>query len=292
MYYDGDYGPFGEVYAQTGVTDVSFTGMNQDTVTNLYDFAAREYGTQGRWPSPDPAGLSSHLRDPQTLNLYAMVRDNRETFADLDGHGGCSSAEAECAFILGYVSAGGSLGDAQAAFANTQSSASQNGQSGQSQQQNTSTTSKIIQKVKAGAQAVQKGYAAEQKWMKDHPDVAAAVAILGAVLGGGEAAEGEGEAVGEAGVPQPNPNGQIVVGPNGTAVVIPPGYVAEPAANGNGIVYRQPGTTGDANTIRVMGPDAQGRYPNGYVVKYNSAGQPVNPTTGNPGARPDTHAPF
>ncbi|MGB6843298.1 MAG: hypothetical protein WBE09_00255, partial [Candidatus Acidiferrales bacterium] len=28
MYYDGAYGPFGELYAQTGTTDVSFTGMN------------------------------------------------------------------------------------------------------------------------------------------------------------------------------------------------------------------------------------------------------------------------
>ncbi|MGC1130198.1 MAG: hypothetical protein WA875_11610, partial [Candidatus Acidiferrales bacterium] len=67
LYYDGAYGPFGELYAQTGTTDVSFTGMNQDRVANLYDFPAREYGTQGRWPSPDPSGLSSvHLRDPQT----------------------------------------------------------------------------------------------------------------------------------------------------------------------------------------------------------------------------------
>ena len=77
MYYDGAYGPFGELYAQTGTTDVSFTGMNQDSVANLYDFPAREYGTQGRWPSPDPSGLSSvHLRDPQTLNRYAYARNN------------------------------------------------------------------------------------------------------------------------------------------------------------------------------------------------------------------------
>jgi hypothetical protein len=26
--------------------------------------------------------------NPQTLNLYAMVHDNPETFADLDGHNG------------------------------------------------------------------------------------------------------------------------------------------------------------------------------------------------------------
>lgn len=41
MYFDGAYGPFGEAYAQTGTADLSFTGMNQDTVANLYDFPAR-----------------------------------------------------------------------------------------------------------------------------------------------------------------------------------------------------------------------------------------------------------
>ncbi|MGA7090359.1 MAG: RHS repeat-associated core domain-containing protein, partial [Candidatus Acidiferrales bacterium] len=86
LYYDGAYGPFGELYAQTGTTDVSFTGMNQDRVANLYDFPAREYGTQGRWPSPDPSGLSSvHLRDPQTLNRYAYVRNNPLRLTDPTG---------------------------------------------------------------------------------------------------------------------------------------------------------------------------------------------------------------
>ncbi len=83
MYSDTAYGPFGEPYAQTGTTDVSFTGMNQDTVPNLYDFAAREYGTQGRWPSPDPAGSSSASpRDPQTWNRYAYVTNNPMSYVD------------------------------------------------------------------------------------------------------------------------------------------------------------------------------------------------------------------
>jgi RHS repeat-associated protein len=75
LYFDGAYAPFGESYAQTGTTDLSFTGMNQDTVSNLFDFPSREYnGIHGRWPSPDPAGLSSVApRDPQTLNRYAYV---------------------------------------------------------------------------------------------------------------------------------------------------------------------------------------------------------------------------
>ena len=58
MFFDTAYAPFGEPYASSGATDLSFTGMNQDTTQGLYDFLAREYSTQGRWPSPDPAGLA------------------------------------------------------------------------------------------------------------------------------------------------------------------------------------------------------------------------------------------
>jgi RHS repeat-associated protein len=51
--------------------------MNQDTVSNLYDFPAREYGIQGRWPSPDPAGISAvSPGDPQSWNRYAYVLNN------------------------------------------------------------------------------------------------------------------------------------------------------------------------------------------------------------------------
>ena len=73
-YSDVAYAPFGERYTQTGSTDASFTGLNQDTVSNLYDFPAREYGTQGRWPSPDPAGLAAtDLTDPQSWNRFSYV---------------------------------------------------------------------------------------------------------------------------------------------------------------------------------------------------------------------------
>jgi RHS repeat-associated protein len=77
MYSDGAYAPFGEPYAQAGAGDLSFTGKNQDTVPNLYDFPAREYGIQGRWPSPDPSGIFlADLTDPQQVNLYSYVRNN------------------------------------------------------------------------------------------------------------------------------------------------------------------------------------------------------------------------
>lgn len=95
VFYDGAYAPFGAPYAQTGTTDLFFTGMDQDTVANLYDFPAREYNPiQGRWPSPDPAGTSSmHLEDPQTLNRYAYVRNSPLTTSDPTGMDGCDSAD-------------------------------------------------------------------------------------------------------------------------------------------------------------------------------------------------------
>lgn len=54
--------PFGEDYNGSGTTDLSFTGQTQDTtstVGGLYDFQFREYAArQGRWVSPDPAGMA------------------------------------------------------------------------------------------------------------------------------------------------------------------------------------------------------------------------------------------
>jgi len=79
-YYDGAYAPYGESYAEWGTTDHQFTGQREDTVGDLYDFPFREYHpTQGRWLSPDPAGLAAaDPTNPQSLNRYAYVL-NRPT---------------------------------------------------------------------------------------------------------------------------------------------------------------------------------------------------------------------
>jgi RHS repeat-associated protein len=70
--------------------------MNQDTVANLYDFPAREYGTQGRWPSPDPAGISSvQPNDPQTWNRYAYVRNTPLSHVDPTGMEDCNPEDSD-----------------------------------------------------------------------------------------------------------------------------------------------------------------------------------------------------
>ncbi len=81
------YAPFGETYATypnpSASADPSFTGQNSDTVSGDYDFLAREYSTQGRWPSPDPAGqAAANPVNPQSWNRYAYVLNNPLGFTD------------------------------------------------------------------------------------------------------------------------------------------------------------------------------------------------------------------
>jgi hypothetical protein len=66
-------------------------------------------------------------------------------------------------------------------------------------------------------------------------------------------------------------------------------FVSQVANNGKGTVWRPPGTTGNAGTVRIMEPTAQ--YPNGYVRFYNDGGQPIG-LNGNPGPNSMTHIPL
>jgi RHS repeat-associated protein len=81
-YYDSEFAAFGENYGGStgtgGAVDLNFTGANQDTISGLYDFLYREYHpVQGRWISPDPAGLGAvDMTNPQTWNRYAYVGNN------------------------------------------------------------------------------------------------------------------------------------------------------------------------------------------------------------------------
>jgi RHS repeat-associated protein len=92
--YDADFYPYGgeRSYTNTCPQNYTFEGKERDTETGNDDFGARYYSNRfGRWLSADwssvPAPVPyANLTNPQTLNLYAMVADDPESFADLDGH--------------------------------------------------------------------------------------------------------------------------------------------------------------------------------------------------------------
>lgn len=92
--YDADFTPYGgeRAYTATCSQNYKFQGKERDTETQNDDFGAREYTWRfGRWLSSDwsatPVPVAyANLSNPQTLNLYAMVTDDPESFADLDGH--------------------------------------------------------------------------------------------------------------------------------------------------------------------------------------------------------------
>ena len=100
--YDADFYPFGverAPYTNTcSQNNYKFEGKERDTETLNDDFGARYYSNRfGRWLSADwsaiPAPIPyANLTNPQTLNLYVMVSDDPESFADLDGHTGAGYA--------------------------------------------------------------------------------------------------------------------------------------------------------------------------------------------------------
>jgi RHS repeat-associated protein len=69
------------------------------TWTGNDDFGARYYSNRfGRWLSADWSNVPvavpyANLSNPQTLNLYAMVADDPESFVDLDGHEDAPAAQ-------------------------------------------------------------------------------------------------------------------------------------------------------------------------------------------------------
>ncbi|HKW56742.1 MAG TPA: RHS repeat-associated core domain-containing protein [Candidatus Acidoferrum sp.] len=94
--YDADFDPYGGEHAYTNNCPSSsaykFEGKERDTETGNDDFGARYYSNRfGRWLSADWSNVPvpvpyANLSNPQTLNLYSMVADDPESFADLDGH--------------------------------------------------------------------------------------------------------------------------------------------------------------------------------------------------------------
>jgi RHS repeat-associated protein len=91
------YAPFGDTYAvSSNLADGSFTGQFNGTVHGIYDFLYREYPLQGRWPSPDPAGLAAvDPANPQSWNRYAYVTNNPLNLIDPFGLDSCDNSTAD-----------------------------------------------------------------------------------------------------------------------------------------------------------------------------------------------------
>jgi len=80
------FAPFGEVYAASQTEGSFFTGMGNFFNLDTYEFPAREYSDQGRWPSPHPAGLAAvDPTNPQSWNRYAYVYNNPLALTDPSG---------------------------------------------------------------------------------------------------------------------------------------------------------------------------------------------------------------
>ena len=100
--YDADFYPYGgerPPYTDTCTQNYyKFEGKERDAETGNDDFGARYFSNRfGRWLSADWSNVPvpvpyANLGNPQTLNLYSMVADDPESFADLDGHDGDGTA--------------------------------------------------------------------------------------------------------------------------------------------------------------------------------------------------------
>jgi RHS repeat-associated protein len=118
--YDRAFAPFGETYKNFGLTTGSdFTGDTQDTVSGTYDTPNRElHPTQGRWISPDPAGLQAvDSTNPQSWNRYIYALNDAIAFVDptglrVDGGNACPPGSKYVGGPegMGYCSFGGIQG--------------------------------------------------------------------------------------------------------------------------------------------------------------------------------------
>lgn len=91
--WDAAFAPFGEVYVGSGGSSMNFTGNFTALGSNMWDFQLREeHSSQGRWISPDPAGLAAvDPANPQSWNRYAYVGAN--PLSDVDPLGLTCSGE-------------------------------------------------------------------------------------------------------------------------------------------------------------------------------------------------------
>jgi RHS repeat-associated protein len=160
--YDADFYPFGgeRDVVSTCSQNYKFEGKERDTETNNDDFGARYYASRlGRWLSADwssvPAPVPyANLTNPQTLNLYAMVSDNPETFADLNGHVEETSADTKQRGPSGGINPGdGQSEDPDTTTQNDQTAAPQANQPPQTAQNQSQTKQLTADDVSKGIKA-------------------------------------------------------------------------------------------------------------------------------------------
>ena len=108
--YDRAFAPFGELYNTVtgGSANPSFTGLTQDTISGEYDSLTRRlHPGQGRWISPDMAGMTAvNPGDPQTWNRYVYARNTPLMGIDPSG-----MRMNECPRICPDIGQGGGGGD-------------------------------------------------------------------------------------------------------------------------------------------------------------------------------------
>lgn len=125
--------------------------------------------------------------------------------------------------------------------------------------------------------------------------VSAAGIAAGASITGAAVMDMAAHAAGDDHVEPVKPNSSSESAGSSAADSSPPagaqdGWSSRPSNNGKGTVWQKPGSSGDSNSVRVMEPGADPRYPNGYVKFTNENNQPVK-LDGKPGSRAETHIP-
>jgi RHS repeat-associated protein len=173
VYYDADFTPFGgeRAYTDSYPTLFKFEGKIRDYETGNDDFGARYYSNRfGRWLSADWSNVPvavpyANLTNPQTLNLYSMVADDPESFADLDGHmsqpgqagdgcsdiggGDCLQREIQNSASMHAENQNSGINDTEATLQNLQQDAEQQeaqNQNGDQNQQNQQPTNQNQEK--------------------------------------------------------------------------------------------------------------------------------------------------
>jgi len=96
---------FGFPYGCNPASPLHFTGKERDSESGLDNFGARYNSSSiGRFMTPDwsakPQGVPyAVFDDPQSLNLYAYVRNNPLNRTDPSGHYMCTGTKAQCQAI-------------------------------------------------------------------------------------------------------------------------------------------------------------------------------------------------